>query len=198
VAGVERADSVVWDPHKLMLMPALVSAVLFRDGARSYQAFAQEAPYLFHGGSGDELPWWDVGLRTLECTKRMLAFKLYAALSLLGTRFFARYVEGCFGLAQRFAERIAAAPDFELAVTPECNIVCFRWTPREAKSEALDALQAGVRARIVESGAFYPVQTRLPKGVHLRVTLLNPLTSEADLEALLVAVREQGRGLLAG
>ena len=44
VQGIERADSVVWDAHKLMLMPALVTAVLFRDGRRSYEAFAQEAP----------------------------------------------------------------------------------------------------------------------------------------------------------
>src|SRR5262249_16684433 len=33
--GVARADSIVWDAHKMMLMPALVTAVLFRDGKRS-------------------------------------------------------------------------------------------------------------------------------------------------------------------
>src|SRR5690606_32986824 len=43
VAGVERADSVVWDAHKMMLMPAACTAVLFRDGAHAYAAFAQNA-----------------------------------------------------------------------------------------------------------------------------------------------------------
>src|SRR5262249_41324946 len=40
-AGIERVDSVVWDAHKMMLLPALVTAVVFRDGRRSYEAFAQ-------------------------------------------------------------------------------------------------------------------------------------------------------------
>jgi len=45
--GVERADSLVWDAHKMMLMPLLVSAVLFRDRAAGDRAFEQRASYLF-------------------------------------------------------------------------------------------------------------------------------------------------------
>lgn len=194
VAGIERADSVVWDPHKMMLAPALVSAVIFREGARSYASFAQDASYLFPAGdgappAGTPTPWWDIGLRTLECTKRMMSFELYASLSLLGTRFFGEYVEGCFALARRFAERIARAEDFELATPPQCNIVCFRFAPPGADRASLDALQARLRERVVRSGAFYLVQTRLPAGVFLRTTLVNPFTDDADLEALLEAVR---------
>jgi len=216
VEGIERADSVVWDPHKMMLAPALATAVLFREGSRSYAAFAQDASYLFTPGpaaaeapapgSGTgpaeapapgpgtgpaeaPAPWWDIGLRTLECTKRMIAFELYASLSLLGTRLFADYVEGCFALAARFAERLRGAPDFELAVPPECNIVCFRHRPPGLAGAALDAHQTSVRERLVRSGGFYLVQTRLPAGVFLRTTLVNPFTSDEDLAALLEAVR---------
>ena len=78
VKGIERADSVVWDAHKGLLMPALVTAVLFRDGARSFDAFSQEAHYLFHGDGDDARPYSDVGLRTLECTKEMMPLKVYA------------------------------------------------------------------------------------------------------------------------
>lgn len=195
VARIERADSVVWDPHKMMLAPALVSAVLFREGARSYASFAQDASYLFPAqgedpAGGAATPWWDIGLRTLECTKRMLSLELYASLSLLGTRFFADYVEGCFALARRFAERIARAPDFELAVAPECNIVCFRLAPPGADRASLDALQTRVRERVVRSGRFYLVQTRLPAGVFLRTTLVNPFTADEDLDGLLAALRD--------
>ncbi len=192
LAGIERADSVVWDPHKMMLMPALVSAVLFRDGRDSYRAFEQEASYLFRGETqGGE--WWNVGLRTLECTKRMLGFPLYASLSLLGTRPFGDYVESRFALAARFGEMLEAAPDFELAVAPQCNIVCFRHTPRGVAD--LDALQTAVRARILHDGSFYLVQTRLPAGVFLRTTLIQPFTGEADLAALLGAVRRAATGV---
>jgi L-2,4-diaminobutyrate decarboxylase len=190
VKGIERADSVVWDAHKMMMVPSLVTAVLFRDGARSFEAFAQEASYLFHGQ--DTRRWSDVGLRTLECTKEMMSLKLYTCLSLLGTRFFADYVTATFELARRFAERLASSGDFEVAVPPDCNIVCFRYTPAGVPASELDALQGRLRERLITRGDFYLVQTRLPKGVYLRTTLINPLTTDEDLGALMDALRARG------
>ena len=190
VAGIERADSVVWDAHKMMLVPGLVTAVLFRDGARSYEAFAQQASYLFEGGDpADE--WFNVGTRTLECTKRMLGLKLYAALAIHGTKLFGDYVADTFDRARRFAERLAREPDFELLIPPQCNIVCFRHRPEGATD--LDALQAALRRRLIEDGSFYLVQTRLPAGVYLRITIINPLTSDADLDALVYRLREAAK-----
>jgi L-2,4-diaminobutyrate decarboxylase len=189
VAGIERADSVVLDAHKMMLMPALATAVLYREGARTWDAFAQEAAYLFHES---EDAWADIGQRTLECTKKMISLKLYAALAVHGTRMFGDYVAESFDLARRFAERITAAPDFELAVEPACNIVCFRYTP--AGEQDLDALQARIRERVVASGAFYLVQTRLRDALWLRTTLINALTSDDDLDALLDALRAASQG----
>ncbi len=51
LAGIERADSVVWDAHKMLLMPALLTAVVFRNGSPSFHAFAQHASYLFAGAA---------------------------------------------------------------------------------------------------------------------------------------------------
>jgi L-2,4-diaminobutyrate decarboxylase len=184
--GIERADSVVWDAHKMMMMPALITAVLFRDGSRSFEAFAQEASYLF---GQDTRPWNDIGLRTLECTKEMMALKLYTCLSLLGTRLFSDYVTATFELARRFAQRLQASGDFEVPVSPDCNILCFRHTPRGVPASRLDALQSRLRQRLITQGDFYLVQTTLPTGVYLRTTLINPLTTDAELDALMEALR---------
>ncbi|RKI35819.1 pyridoxal-dependent decarboxylase, partial [Corallococcus sp. AB004] len=189
VKGIERADSVVWDAHKGLLMPALVTAVLFRDGARSFDAFSQEAHYLFHGDGDDARPYSDVGLRTLECTKEMMPLKVYACLSVLGTRVFEEAVTASYDQARRFAGMLTAAPDFELALEPDCNIVCFRHTPAHVPPEGWDALQVRLREALVSRGSFYLVQTRLPRGVYLRTTLIHPLTGDSDLEALLDALR---------
>jgi L-2,4-diaminobutyrate decarboxylase len=190
LAGIERADSVVWDAHKMMLMPSLLTAVLFRDGGRSYEAFAQSASYLFDG-SDPKAEWFNHGTRTLECTKPSMALKLYAALALNGTGPFARHLAATLDLARRFAARIQAAPDFELAVEPEANIVCFRYRPKDARSAGdLDAIQTAIRRRLLESGKFYLTQTRLPAGLYLRVTLINPLTRDEHLQALLEAIRD--------
>lgn len=184
--GASRADSLIWDAHKMMLMPALLTAVLFRDGARSYEPFAQEASYLFSSRDPRQ-EWFNLGGRTLECTKRMMSLKLYAALSVHGPRLFGDYVGAMFDLAKKLAARLSDAPDFELAVEPECNIVCFRHTPAGATD--LDALQARLRQRVLAEGSFYLVQTRLRGALYLRTTIVNPLTREEDLAALLERLR---------
>ncbi|MSR64089.1 MAG: pyridoxal-dependent decarboxylase [Planctomycetes bacterium] len=186
VAGIERADSIVVDAHKLLLVPALCTAVLFRQGRHACAAFAQEASYLFGAGAHDQ------GLRTLECTKRMLGLPLYALLEVLGREVLVAHVEHCFDLARAFAAELRAAPDFELAVEPQANIVCFRHVPAGATD--LDALQAAVRTRVLESGRFYLVQTRLGGALWLRTTLIHPQTSLDDLRELLATIREFARG----
>jgi L-2,4-diaminobutyrate decarboxylase len=195
LAGIERADSVTWDAHKLMAMPALITAVIFRDARRSYEPFAQEASYLYASGRGEGgAEWFNLGLRTLECTKRMMSIIVYAALEAYGTRLFRDYVERCFELGAELARRIDAAPDFELTASPECNIVCWRWRPAggPADDAGLDALQAAVRRRVLERGRYYVLQTRLGGRTVLRAALMNPLIEEIDLDGLLDEIRTCG------
>jgi len=192
--GVERADSVVWDAHKMMMLPSLITAVIFKDGRRSYEAFSQQASYLFQGEARDE--WYNFAQRTLECTKRALGVTLYGSLALHGTRVFAEHVRRSYGLARSFARMIRAEKGFELAVEPESNIVCFRYVGSGRGD--LDRLQAAVRRRILSGEKFYLVQTQLPTGVFLRCALMNPLTTEEDLAALLREVRAAAQAEQAG
>jgi L-2,4-diaminobutyrate decarboxylase len=182
--GIERAHSVVLDAHKMMMMPSLATAVLFRDGGHSFETFSQQASYLFDRTPRQE--WYNLAHRTLECTKRFLSLNLYVALRVLGTDFFAAFVERMHGLAQAFARLIEARPDWELALQPESNIVCFRYAP--AGIADLDGFQARLRDAVVQGGGFHLVKTTLRGTTYLRTTLINPLTTEDDLEALLAAV----------
>ena len=188
VAGIERANSVVVDAHKMLQMPALVTAVLFRGAGSSSRAFHQDQSYVGFRNVDDEYPWWDSGLRTLECTKRMMALELYATLTQHGIELFRTYVEQTFDLARTFAGLIRAAPDFECAVEPQANIVCFRHTPAGAEHD-LDGLQLRIREAMLDDGGFYIVKTSLPTGIYLRTTIMNARTSEEDLRALLQSVR---------
>lgn len=186
LAGIARADSLVIDAHKMLLMPALATAVLFREGGRSYETFSQQASYLFDRSARQE--WFNPAHRTLECTKRMLGLNLYAALWTLGTDFFAGFQERMQALAGRFADLLEARPGWELAVRPEANIVCFRYLPEGGGDP--DALQAGLRDRIIQEGSFYLVKTTLRGRTWLRTTLINPLTEDRDLEALLLRAEQ--------
>ncbi len=188
LVGLERADSVVWDAHKMLMMPSLATSIVFRDGAVARRLFAQEASYLFR--EGDTL---DLGQRTIECTKPMLGLPLFVCLAAYGEAMFAEHVAACFDLAARFGEQLAELPYFELAVPPECNIVCFRHLPAALRAAPLaeqNQHQVTVRERLLADGGFYLVQTTLDGVVYLRTTIINPLTTESDLAALLAAIRE--------
>lgn len=185
--GVERADSLVWDAHKLMMMPALVTAVLFKDARHGAAAFAQEAGYLFEEATnGDDDAWADIGRRTVECTKRMMSLKLYACLKALGVRAFAEHVDHCCTLASSLAH-MARGRGYEVLTEPECNIVCFR--PRGRTGGQIAAL----RRKILDDGRFYIVQVHRPDGLWLRCTLSQPLTRIEDLDDLLDLVEEFSR-----
>ena len=187
LAGLARADSLVWDLHKMLRMPALCTAVVFRDKAHSYATFAQDASYLFRGTPEEE--WYNLGQRTIECTKLMMALKAFVCLQVYGTQYFADYIAGRYAMARRFHDLLKASTDFECPLPPQANIVCFRYVPARVSAAALDELQSSIRQKVIASGKFYITQTRLADGLYMRVTLINPATQDSDLEALLGEVR---------
>ncbi|MBI5832829.1 MAG: pyridoxal-dependent decarboxylase [Armatimonadetes bacterium] len=193
LAGIERADSVLWDAHKMLLTPALCTAVLFRNGDHSFAAFTQQASYLLHQQNPRD-EWYNLCGRTVECTKTMTALRLYAALAVLGPRVLGDYVTDRFDLGRRFGQMLDEADDFEMPVAPECNIVCFAYSPPGAA--AMPGLQAAIRQRLLADERFHIVQTQLGGRVWLRVTIINPLTTEEDLVALMAATRAAGQELL--
>jgi L-2,4-diaminobutyrate decarboxylase len=189
-AGIELADSVAWDSHKMLFMPGLATALLFRDGTHGYEAFHQEASYLFARHS---FPEHDLGLRTIECTRPVQAWKLWVAFQLYGTRGLGELVTQKIDLAREFAAMLKAAPDFELLTEPQCNILCFRHLPAGAETmsaKQLNEHQAKVRQRILASGKFYLVQTGIGEKLYLRCTLMSALTTAQDLARLIGLVRE--------
>lgn len=182
VAGLERADSLVWDAHKLALMPSLLTAVVFKNGDHPYATFSQTAHYLYAQAKPARDRWFDAGPRTIECTKPMAALKLYALLSFRGAAWIGDYVATMCERAERFAKRLQEEARCELATVPECNIVCFR--PIGMSDEQVDDL----RLRVNKEGAFYIVRTTLNGRTYLRSTLLNPLTTDADLAGLVTRI----------
>lgn len=185
VRGIERADTVVIDYHKMLMTPALNTALLFREAHEAYCTFAQRAQYLWEASQQQE--WFQSGKRTFECTKLMLSIKVYAILRTYGVGVFAENIDRLYTQARIFADLIAAAPDFELAVVPASNIVNFRYLPDAATD--IDAINGYIRQQLVEAGAFYIVQTTLGKSRYLRTTIMNPLTGVAEFESLLAHCR---------
>ncbi|MEN7551321.1 aminotransferase class I/II-fold pyridoxal phosphate-dependent enzyme [Rapidithrix thailandica] len=180
--GVTQADSIIIDYHKMLLTPALATAVVFREGKDSYSAFAQKAQYLYEQ---DEQEWHELGKRTFECTKYMMGFKVYTLLRTYGPELFEANIDYLYQLTQRFARLIESRQDLELALRPQANIICFRYTSAKKSTEELNTINRNLRRQLLEKGEFYIVQTQLKGLVYLRATLMNPLTTELELTQLL-------------
>jgi L-2,4-diaminobutyrate decarboxylase len=199
VAGLERADSFTWDAHKMLFVPALCAFLFYKNKRHSFEAFRQNAPYLFDPSAPD-LAEFDSGLRTVECTKRAAAFGLWGLWSLFGPQLFADMVDVTFELGRVLYEKLQAAPDFAALHEPECNIVVFRHAPQELKGaapERLGEFQWQLRRAVIESGEFYLVPTTHGGIAALRCTIINPLTTAAHLDLLLDTLRHHGRKILA-
>ncbi len=196
VKGIEMADSVVLDFHKMLLTPGLNTLVMFRDGERSYETFDQKAGYLFE--KNDEKEWFNSAKRTLECTKSGLGITAWAVIKFYGDKVLGEYIDSRYDLARRFGKAIAADPEMELAVTPESNIVCFRYKPDYSLTEKLNELNIKIRKAIIRSGEFYIVQANLDGKIYLRTALMNALTDDGDLTRLIAAVKRHGRLLING
>jgi len=196
--GLERADSIVWDAHKMLFVPALCAFVFYKQKAHSFRAFQQDAPYLFDPSAPD-LTEFDGGLRTLECTKRTASYGLWGLWSLFGQELFADLVNVCFDLGATFHAKLLAAPDFEPLHEPQCNIVVFRHIPdqlRRADPQTVSDFQLRLRREVIQSGAFYLVHCVIDGVAAFRVTLINPLTTSEDLDELLATLRLRGQEIL--
>ena len=187
VKGIKRADSIVIDFHKMLLVPALNTLIMFRKGERSFETFAQKASYLFQKSLNN--PWYDSAIRTIECTKSSLGIIAYTALKYYGKTYYREYIESRYNLAQTLADIIKSEELFELAVLPESNIVCFRFAPTGYNDQFTNKINAIVRDRIVKEGSYYIVQVELNNKIWLRLTIINPVTSEADLRNLICRIK---------
>jgi L-2,4-diaminobutyrate decarboxylase len=198
--GLERARSIAWDPHKMMLLPLSAGLVLTRQERDLDQAFAQRAPYLFHGQGGERI--WDQGVRSFQCSRRADAIKLWVALERYGADGIGRLYDRLCDTATSLHEKVKAHAAFDAIHEPESNILCFRFVGSAARragrstdrETALDTLNFELRQRYNRTGAGWITTTVLDGRRVLRTTIMNPRTTPDHLDRLLDGlVTEAGR-----
>jgi glutamate/tyrosine decarboxylase-like PLP-dependent enzyme len=196
-AGLERADSIALDPHKWLSVPVECGAVLVRDGDLLRQAFSLVPDYLrteTDRGFGG-LPWYsEYGIQQ---TRGFRALKLWMTLQHLGRDGVRDLIARHVALARHLASLVDAAPDLERLAAVELSIVCFRYAPPGLRGDddALDLLNTRVMQAVQAGGGAFLTQTTLRGRFALRACVLHYGTTEADVVALLDAVRQAGARL---
>lgn len=190
IKGIEHADSVVTDFHKLLLIPGLATAVVYKNGLHAFKTFRQDAQYLWNKATS--IDHYNLGKKTFECTKVMMSVKIASALHLHGPQVWEDFVNTAHENGQLFAKAVTERNAIELALPPQSNIVCFRYIKGITDNETANRINRAIRSKLLENGNFFIVQTTLKGNVYLRVTLMNPFTSVEDMNGLLDEVESIG------
>lgn len=194
--GLAHARSVAWDPHKMMLVPLAAGMVLVREERELEAAFAQRAPYLFHGGEGRV---WDQGIRSFQCSRRFDALKVWVALQRYGADGIGALYDGLVEVTAALHREVERRSDFQAVHEPESNILCFRYVPGTVPNgPALDELNRALRERYNASGRGWLTTTMLGGKRVLRVTVMNPRSTPQHAAALLDGLAAEGERMLAG
>lgn len=189
--GLERADSVAVDFHKLFYQPISCGALLLRDGA-AFQWMARNAAYL-NPEDHDDRGVPNLVSKSVQTTRRFDALKPYIAFRTLGRSGMATLVERTLRLADKAAKLLESADDFELLGDPTLNAVVFRYRPCEGiTDEKTSQLNAAVRRELLADGRAIVARTEIDGVTSLKLTLLNPITTLEDVGAILEAVRDCG------
>lgn len=122
VAGIELADSVVLDGHKLFYLTMSHGVVLFRN-ERALDVIRHSANYIIRPGSVD------LGRTSLEGSRAFDSFKLWFFLKTMGRKGYEALINQSLEIATIYAARVSGHPSFELTSVPETNILTYRFVP---------------------------------------------------------------------
>lgn len=199
--GIERADSVTFNPQKWLFVPKTCASILFRDRRQPDRHLREAFVYGMSNRTTAGRTRVNLGEWTLQGTRRVDVLKLYLTLEHFGRARLARMIERQIDLARVFAAAIDTCPELELLHPPELNIVCFRYvgSPRWPEwiddDSPLDRLNAKIQERIEESGLGWLSLPHYRKRTILRAVILHPRCDEALLDGILDEVRKVGREL---
>ncbi|MEU4467857.1 MULTISPECIES: aminotransferase class V-fold PLP-dependent enzyme [unclassified Streptomyces] len=177
LTGLDTADTVTLDLHKLGWQPVAAGLLAVRD-TRDLAALRQRADYLNADDDTDAgLP--DLLGRSLRTTRRPDVLKIAVTLKTLGRSGLGTLVDQVCAHARQFAALVDEHPGFELHAPPVISTVLFRPTG------ATDTTVAAVRRALLTDGRAVLGRARLDGRLWLKATLLNPATGPDDLAALL-------------
>jgi L-2,4-diaminobutyrate decarboxylase len=202
--GLEQADSVALDLHKLGWQPTAAGLFLAR-GAQALAPLARQVAYL-NTADDEEAGYTSLLGRSLRTTRRPDALKIAVTLRALGRSGLGAMVDRCHALAAYAAGRVDADPRLERALPVTLSSVVFRYAGPAATTgdgdggteagpaapDLTDTVNARIRRDLLASGAAVVGRCEVGGRVWLKLTLLNPHACEDDIAALLDLVTAAG------
>lgn len=198
LAGMERADSVVLDPHKSLFLPYGTGVVLVRDATTLHRAFATDGHYLQDVTGDDNLPdYADLGP---ELTRDHRGLRMWLPLHLHGVAAFRDALDEKLDLAAYAYEELAAEPSLELPWRPDLSTVVFRLAghgapTEEDEAERVERANQVLLTRINATKRIHISSTRIHGRLALRLCILSHRTHRDRVAEAVDIIRTEARAI---
>jgi aromatic-L-amino-acid/L-tryptophan decarboxylase len=205
-AGIERADSIAFDPHKWLYTPQSGGCIVVRDMELMRRAF--DVDYVAYVVKDEEHTDWgiDLGRHSPNFSRGFWALKVWVSLLAHGRKAYGRRISHDAALARYLGARVEEHDEFELMTPVGLSITCFRYVPtglfssdhrhdEQEQDEYLDLLNNRLMTEIQLDGRVYCSNAVLGDRFCLRSCIVNYRTEAEDMDALLDVASELGAKL---
>lgn len=177
--GIDRANSVTFNPQKWLYVTKTCAMVLFRDADAWRQNFRIAAPYM-----GEHGPWYNLGESSIQGTRHADILKLWLTLQHLGEAGMAALIAHNFAITEQFVAAVRDRPQLRLATQPELNLVCFRSEPEAIAPDHWDDWNQQLQHHLLEKGHTFLSLPFYQGQRWLKAVLLNPFTTPRHIQQL--------------
>ncbi len=191
--GLERADSVVFNPHKWLRTHFDCSAYFVRDTAMLTHTLGLTPEYLKTDLDRQVHNYRDWGV---PLGRRFRALKLWFVLRSYGLAELRQQLRQQIQWVQELSQQIQAHPDFEVLAPVPLNLVCFRFAPCTRDASDYEALNQALLQRLNHSGEVFMTHTRLAGTYCLRLVAGNPNTRAEDVQMAWRFIQATARDVL--
>lgn len=176
--GLENADSFSWNPHKLMNIPLICSALLVKDNhVMREEIQSYDSDYIYHQNDHSH---YDLGPASLQCGRRVDALKLWLAWKYFGDEGYEKRIDHLYNLAKYATKYITESEHLELMFPTQSLNVNFRFkTPAGIDA---DLFNKEIRYALIRSGEAMVNYCSLPNGLSIRLVLLNADLTKKDID----------------
>lgn len=190
--GIERADSIAFDPHKWLSVPMGAGMFLTRHSGFLEKVFSVDDPYMPRPGSTAEPA--DFYRRSMQWARRFIGLKLFLTLAVAGWDGYRAVIRHQVAMGALLRDKLEEA-GFVVENRTPLPVICF--TDRDQAGGADDLRTRAIAAHVVKSGRAWISTTRIgPRGrMVLRAAVTSFRTSEGDVEEVLGAIQEARRSI---
>nr|XP_061827622.1 glutamate decarboxylase 1-like [Nerophis lumbriciformis] len=203
--GVERANSVTWNPHKMMGVPLQCSAILVREKGLLQGCNSMCAGYLFQPDKQYDVAY-DTGDKALQCGRHVDIFKFWLMWKAKGTVGFEQHIDKCLDLSSYLYYKIKGKEGFEMVFDgePQHTNVCFWYIPPslrsmpagEERQQRLHKVAPKIKAMMMESGStMVGYQPQGKKVNFFRMVISNTAATRSDIDFLVEEIERLGQDL---